>query len=81
MQSSALFAPDPGPTSDPRLEAHLRAHLGAWPPAGCNVVAIPLAGGALAWAGISLPPAVGAVLMSVSTIVVALDAQLLRGST
>ncbi|MET8355010.1 heavy metal translocating P-type ATPase [Micromonospora sp. NPDC005206] len=47
--------------------------------AGYNVVAIPLAAGVLAWAGISLSPAVGAVLMSVSTIVVALNAQLLRG--
>jgi Cu2+-exporting ATPase len=46
--------------------------------AGYNVVAIPLAAGALAWAGFTLPPAVGAVLMSVSTIVVALNAQLLR---
>ena len=46
--------------------------------AGYNVVAIPLAGGALAWAGITLPPAVGAVLMSASTVVVALNAQLLR---
>jgi P-type Cu2+ transporter len=46
--------------------------------AGYNVVAIPLAAGALAWAGISMPPAVAAVLMSVSTIVVALNAQLLR---
>jgi Cu2+-exporting ATPase len=49
----------------------------AWA-AGYNVVAIPLAGGALAWAGLTLPPAVGAVLMSVSTIVVAANAQLLR---
>ena len=46
--------------------------------AGYNIVAIPLAGGALAWAGIDLPPAVGAILMSLSTIVVALNAQLLR---
>jgi P-type Cu2+ transporter len=46
--------------------------------AGYNIVAIPLAGGALAWAGFTLPPAVGAVLMSVSTIVVALNAQTLR---
>ena len=49
----------------------------AWA-AGYNIVAIPLAAGALAWAGITLSPAVGAVLMSVSTIVVALNAQLLR---
>ncbi|HEV3363017.1 MAG TPA: heavy metal translocating P-type ATPase, partial [Acidimicrobiia bacterium] len=49
----------------------------AWA-AGYNVVAIPLAAGGFAWAGITLPPAVGAVLMSASTIVVALNAQLLR---
>jgi Cu2+-exporting ATPase len=46
--------------------------------AGYNVIAIPLAAGVLAWAGITLSPAVGAVLMSASTIVVALNAQLLR---
>jgi Cu2+-exporting ATPase len=45
---------------------------------GYNVVAIPLAAGALAWAGIVLAPAVAAALMSVSTIVVAANAQLLR---
>ncbi|WP_329016293.1 copper-translocating P-type ATPase [Micromonospora rifamycinica] len=49
----------------------------AWA-AGYNVVALPLAAGALAWAGVTLGPAVGAVLMSASTIVVALNAQLLR---
>ena len=46
--------------------------------AGYNVLAIPLAAGALAWAGFTLSPAIGAVLMSLSTIVVALNAQLLR---
>ena len=46
--------------------------------AGYNVVAIPLAAGVLGWAGVTLPPAVGAVLMSASTVVVALNAQLLR---
>ncbi|WP_298591799.1 copper-translocating P-type ATPase [uncultured Kocuria sp.] len=45
---------------------------------GYNVVAVPLAAGVLAPVGIVLSPAVGAVLMSVSTIVVALNAQLLR---
>jgi Cu2+-exporting ATPase len=49
----------------------------AWA-AGYNVVAIPLAAGAFGWAGVSMPPALGAVLMSLSTIVVALNAQLLR---
>jgi Cu2+-exporting ATPase len=46
--------------------------------AGYNLFAIPLAAGVLAWAGLTLSPAVGAVLMSASTIVVALNAQLLR---
>ena len=45
---------------------------------GYNVVAIPLAAGAFAWAGIVLPPALAAGLMSLSTIVVALNAQLMR---
>lgn len=45
---------------------------------GYNVVAIPLAAGVLAGAGILLAPAVGAVFMSLSTIIVALNAQLLR---
>ncbi|MGI5146523.1 HAD-IC family P-type ATPase [Plantactinospora sp. CA-294935] len=49
----------------------------AWA-AGYNVVALPLAAGVFGWAGIALSPAVGAVLMSGSTIVVALNAQLLR---
>jgi Cu2+-exporting ATPase len=49
----------------------------AWA-AGYNVLAIPLAAGVLAPVGITLSPAIGAVLMSVSTIVVALNAQLLR---
>jgi Cu2+-exporting ATPase len=46
--------------------------------AGYNVVGIPLAAGVLYGAGILLAPAVGAILMSVSTVVVALNAQLLR---
>lgn len=45
---------------------------------GYNVVAIPLAAGALAWAGFTLAPAIGALLMSLSTIIVAVNAQLLR---
>jgi Cu2+-exporting ATPase len=45
---------------------------------GYNVLAIPLAAGVLAGQGVVLSPALGAVLMSVSTIIVALNAQLLR---
>ncbi len=46
---------------------------------GYNIIALPLAAGVLAPWGIILSPAVGAVLMSVSTIIVAINAQLLRG--
>jgi P-type Cu2+ transporter len=46
--------------------------------AGYNVIAIPLAAGVAAPLGFVLAPAIGAVLMSVSTIIVALNAQLLR---
>jgi Cu2+-exporting ATPase len=51
-----------------------------WWAAGYNIVAIPLAAGVLAPWGVVLHPAVGAVLMSLSTIVVAINAQLLRGA-
>ena len=76
-----LASSDPrGVTSVIRLSRasyrKMRQNL-AWA-AGYNIVAIPLAAGAFAWAGITLPPAVGAILMSLSTIVVALNAQLLR---
>ncbi|MDL5362575.1 heavy metal translocating P-type ATPase [Halalkalicoccus sp. NIPERK01] len=46
--------------------------------AGYNVFALPLAAGILAPVGILLSPAVGAVLMSASTVIVAVNAQLLR---
>ena len=49
-----------------------------WWAAGYNVLAIPLAAGVLANWGVLLHPALGAVLMSLSTIIVALNAQLLR---
>jgi P-type Cu2+ transporter len=49
-----------------------------WWAAGYNIVAIPLAAGALAGYGFVLSPAMGAVLMSASTVVVAINAQLLR---
>ena len=52
-----------------------------WWAAGYNIVAIPLAAGILAPWGILLSPAVGALLMSLSTIIVAINAQLLRRVT
>ena len=71
------------PRDVPRIVALSRASYrkmiqNLWWAAGYNVVAIPLAAGVLARRGIVLHPAVGAVLMSVSTVVVALNAQLLR---
>lgn len=49
-----------------------------WWAAGYNIVAVPLAAGVLAGVGIILSPAIGAVLMSLSTVIVALNAQLLK---
>lgn len=49
-----------------------------WWAAGYNILAIPLAAGVLAAWGILLTPAVGAVLMSASTVIVAINAQLLK---
>jgi Cu2+-exporting ATPase len=49
-----------------------------WWAAGYNIVAIPLAAGVLADRGILLSPAMGAILMSLSTVIVAVNAQLLR---
>ena len=49
-----------------------------WWAAGYNIVAIPLAAGVLASQRILLPPAIAAVLMSASTVIVAINAQLLR---
>jgi Cu2+-exporting ATPase len=52
-----------------------------WWAAGYNIIAIPLAAGALATQGIFLEPAVAAILMSVSTVIVAFNAVLLRRQT
>jgi Cu2+-exporting ATPase len=71
------------PRDVPRIVALSRASYrkmvqNLWWAAGYNIVAIPLAAGVLAPIGIVLSPAVGAVLMSLSTIIVAVNAQLLR---
>jgi Cu2+-exporting ATPase len=47
---------------------------------GYNVIALPLAAGALAPVGVVLSPAIGAILMSLSTIIVSINAQLLRNA-
>ena len=71
------------PRDVPRIVALSRASYrkmvqNLWWAAGYNIVAIPLAAGALASRGIVLSPAIGAVLMSLSTVIVAINAQLLR---
>ncbi len=50
-----------------------------WWAAGYNLISVPLAAGILAPVGFVLPMSIGAILMSASTVVVALNAQLLRG--
>ena len=49
-----------------------------WWAAGYNILALPLAAGVLAWAGIIIKPAFGAILMSLSTIIVAINAQTIK---
>jgi Cu2+-exporting ATPase len=49
-----------------------------WWAAGYNIIAIPAAAGVFVSLGILLTPAVAAILMSASTVIVALNAQLLR---
>jgi Cu2+-exporting ATPase len=49
-----------------------------WWAAGYNLISVPLAAGVLAPIGFVLPMSVGAILMSLSTVIVALNAQLLR---
>jgi Cu2+-exporting ATPase len=71
------------PRDVPRIVALSRASYrkmlqNLWWAAGYNIVAIPLAAGLLASQGVLLSPAIGAVLMSASTVVVAINAQLLR---
>jgi Cu2+-exporting ATPase len=71
------------PRDMPRIIALSRATYrkmiqNLWWAAGYNILAIPLAAGVAAPWGVILPPAAGAVLMSLSTVVVAANAQLLR---
>jgi Cu2+-exporting ATPase len=58
--------------------SHRKMIQNIWWAAGYNIIAIPLAAGILAPIGLVLPPAVGALLMSISTIIVAINAQFLR---
>ena len=71
------------PRDVPRIVALSRATYrkmvqNLWWAAGYNLVAVPLAAGVLYSKGIVLSPAVAAVLMSLSTVIVAMNAQLLK---
>jgi Cu2+-exporting ATPase len=71
------------PRDVPRIIAlsrasHRKLVQNLWWAAGYNIVAIPLAAGVLAGQGVLLPPAIAAVLMSASTVILAVNAQLLR---
>jgi Cu2+-exporting ATPase len=59
--------------------SHRKMVQNLWWATGYNIIALPLAAGVLAPLGILLSPAVGALLMSISTIIVAINAQLMRG--
>lgn len=57
---------------------HRKTVQNLWWGAGYNIIAIPLAAGVLSFAGIVLDPAAGAVLMSLSTVIVAINAESLK---
>lgn len=74
-------------SSDPRSvlsiidlsrEAYKKMRQNLWWAAGYNLAAVPLAAGVLAPIGFVMPMSVGAILMSASTVIVALNAQFLR---
>jgi Cu2+-exporting ATPase len=74
-------------SSDPRAvlsvltlsrAAYRKMSQNLWWAAGYNLLSVPLAAGILAPIGFIMPMSVGAILMSLSTVVVALNAQLLR---
>jgi P-type Cu2+ transporter len=86
IESAGLILVNSNPLDVVKIFKLSRASYGKmiqnlWWAAGYNIFAIPLAAGVLANWGILLSPAVGALLMSVSTIVVAINAQLLRRIT
>jgi len=61
--------------------SHRKMIQNLWWAAGYNIIALPLAAGVLAPWGINISPAFGALLMSLSTVIVAFNAQLLRSTS
>jgi Cu2+-exporting ATPase len=86
IESAGLILVQSNPLDVVKIISLSRASYGKmiqnlWWAAGYNIIALPLAAGVLAPWNILLSPAVGAVLMSLSTIIVAINAQLLRKTT
>ncbi|WP_425459388.1 heavy metal translocating P-type ATPase [Gordonia oryzae] len=76
-----LASPDPRPVLsviELSRAGYRKMQQNLWWAAGYNLISVPLAAGVLAPIGFVLPMSVGAILMSASTVVVALNAQLLR---
>jgi Cu2+-exporting ATPase len=83
IESAGLILVQSNPLDIPKIIALSRASYrkmiqNLWWAAGYNIIALPLAAGVLAPWGVLISPAFGAVLMSISTMIVALNAQLLR---
>lgn len=83
IESAGVVLVSSDPLSVPRLlelskNSHAKMIQNLWWAAGYNILAVPLAAGALYPIGLTLSPALGAVLMSLSTLIVAANAQLLR---
>ncbi len=76
LTKSDLFSVVPAVKLSRATYSKMKQNL--WWASGYNIVAIPLAAGVMAPWGIIIDPAIGAVLMSISTVVVALNAQLLK---
>ena len=76
LTKSDLFSVVPAVKLSRATYSKMKQNL--WWASGYNIAAIPLAAGVMAPWGIIIDPAIGAVLMSVSTVVVALNAQLLK---
>lgn len=83
IESADLILVKNDPEAIPRLieiskKTYSKMVQNLWWAAGYNIITIPLAAGVLYWAGILINPAFGAVLMSLSTVIVAVNSQTLR---
>jgi Cu2+-exporting ATPase len=83
IESADIILVKNDPRDVPKMQdlsrkAYSKMAQNLWWAAGYNIVAIPLAAGVLSSYGVVLPPAVGAIVMSLSTVIVAVNSQTLR---